>query len=173
MSLTSRDSLWMHLLRCLVFYANFYQFELESCHIPGSTNIAADAISRDTVALLLSLHPQVLQQTIPWVVLDLLVHTMPESGSQAWVHLFKATLIMELQSPPGQCIQGSGRSMSSSAPQEGVSITCNRILTDCLLLIYLSLYDGKEYGHILEWFDFSKSEQTPIQLLHPKFHTYL
>ena len=43
----------MHLLGSLVFYAAFYRFELESCHIPGSTN----AISRDNIALLFSLHP--------------------------------------------------------------------------------------------------------------------
>ncbi len=56
-TLTSKDALIMHLLRCLAFYAAHYGLEIESYHIPGVQNVAADAISR-TIWLLshLSFH---------------------------------------------------------------------------------------------------------------------
>ncbi len=51
-TLTSKDALIMHLLRCLAFYAAHYGFEIESYHIPGVQNVAADAISRNISQLL-------------------------------------------------------------------------------------------------------------------------
>ena len=37
-SRTTKDTLIMHLLRCLSFYAAFYQFNFESRHVSGSQN---------------------------------------------------------------------------------------------------------------------------------------
>ena len=53
-SRTTKDTIVMHLLRCLTFYAAFYQFTFESCHVPGAQNTAADAISRHNISLSLS-----------------------------------------------------------------------------------------------------------------------
>ncbi len=58
-TLTSKDTLIMHLLRCLAFYAAHYGFEKESYHIPGMQNVAADAISRNNLTVIPSLIPQV------------------------------------------------------------------------------------------------------------------
>ena len=64
-SRTAKDPLLVHLIRCLVFYAAFYQFDFMAKHIPGIHNIAADALSRDNLALFLSLTPQIPQFTVP------------------------------------------------------------------------------------------------------------
>ena len=50
-SRSTKDSLVMHLLRCLSFYAALYQFNFESHHVPGSQNTEADAISRNNISL--------------------------------------------------------------------------------------------------------------------------
>ncbi len=77
---TSKDTLIMHLLRCLAFYAH-YGFEIESYHIPGMQNVAADAISRNNLTVIPSLIPQVAQQIIPQAILELLVLQIPDWGS--------------------------------------------------------------------------------------------
>ena len=108
-SRTSKDTLIMHLLRCLSFYAAFYRFNFESRHIPGSQNTAADAISRDNVPLFLSLVPQATRRvSIPQCVTNLLITQIPDWGLQAWTCSFKATLTKELQRQPSQCIAQDG-----------------------------------------------------------------
>ena len=99
-SRTTKDTIVMHLLRCLTFYAAFYQFTFESRHVPGAQNTAADAISRHNISLFLSLVPQAMQVTIPPAVSDLLVNNLPD---WAWITLFKATLTRESQSLQNQC----------------------------------------------------------------------
>ena len=89
---STKDPLFLHLLRCLYFYAAFYQFTYSAHHLPGVTNVAADALSRNNMCLLYSLVPQVIPSTINSSLLDLLVLRHPNWGSPAWTSLFKASL---------------------------------------------------------------------------------
>ena len=68
----------MHLLRCLVFFAAVYHFDLVAEHLPGTHNLAADALSRNDLTLFSSLVPQIPQMVIPQPVQNL-----PASGHQA------------------------------------------------------------------------------------------
>ena len=90
----------MHFLRCLPFYAANYRFTFEAAHIPGTQNVAADAISRNNIPLFLSLQPQAPQVMIPQSVMELLITRQPDWGSHTWTHLFNASLNMDLANPP-------------------------------------------------------------------------
>ena len=91
------NSLLMHLLRCLSFYAVYYRFTFEAAHIPGIKNVAADAISCNNIPLFLSLQPQATQVTVPRLIMELLVTKQPDWGSYTWTHLFKASLTRPCQ----------------------------------------------------------------------------
>lgn len=114
-SRTSGNPLLMHLLRCLVFYAATYSFDFVAEHIPGIHNTAADALSRNNLILFSSLPPQIPGVSIPQAVLDLLVVSRPDWGSQAWTVLFKNSLTRALQELPTQCTSRAGASTSRSA----------------------------------------------------------
>ena len=47
----------MHLLKCLFFIVAHFDFDIYACHIPGSLNVAADALSRDLLPLLVQPPP--------------------------------------------------------------------------------------------------------------------
>ena len=70
---STRDLVLLHLLRCLYFYAAYYQFTYAACHVPGASNVAADALSRDNMTFFHSLVPQATQVEINPPILDLLV----------------------------------------------------------------------------------------------------
>ena len=53
----------MHLLRCLFFIAAHFDFDIFACHIPGSLNVAADALSRNLLPLFLAKVPEA--KTLP------------------------------------------------------------------------------------------------------------
>ena len=55
---SARDPSLSHLLRTLAFLVAVLDISLSACHIPGSENISADALSRDIACLFLSLNPQ-------------------------------------------------------------------------------------------------------------------
>ena len=112
---TSKDQLLMHLLRCLVFYAAFYGFSFIAEHVPGVTNTAADAISRDNISLFLSLVPQIPRMAVPQPVLDLLVTRRPNWGSNDWIRAFTSSLTREFQMPHGQPTSQDGGNIQSSA----------------------------------------------------------
>ena len=60
------DTLLIHLMRCLSFFAAFYRFHFGAVHIPGAMNEAADALSRGRMELLFSIVPQVgVQSQVP------------------------------------------------------------------------------------------------------------
>ena len=107
-SRTARDPLLMHLLRCLVFYAAIYQFDFRAEHLPGSHNLAADALSRNNLTLFSSLVPQMQQVAIPQPAWDLLVETTPNWGSHEWTILFRNSLNRGSPRPPLQCTGQAG-----------------------------------------------------------------
>ena len=114
-SRTARDPLLMHLLRCLVFYAAIYQFDFRAEHLPGSHNMAADALSRNNLTLFSSLVPQMQQVAIPQPARDLLVETTPNWGSHEWTILFRNSLNRGSPRPPLQCTGQAGATTSNSA----------------------------------------------------------
>lgn len=91
-SRTAKDPLLMHLLRCFSFYGAYFRFHFSAEHIPGTLNIAADAISRNNLSLFSSLAPQIPQFSIPPSLHNLLIATRPDWGSPAWTQLFIASL---------------------------------------------------------------------------------
>lgn len=114
-SRTAKDTLLMHLLRCLVFYAASYRFDFVAEHIPGVLNTAADAISRNDLSLFSTLHPQVPRVSVPQEVLELLVTRKPNWGSKDWTSAFTRSLIRESQEPHGQSTRRDGDGTRSSA----------------------------------------------------------
>ena len=77
---TAKVPLLMHLLRCLSFFSAYFSFSFSAKHIPGALNSAADALSRNNLALFSSLFPQVQQHGIPSCLMDLVIHTRPDGG---------------------------------------------------------------------------------------------
>ena len=78
----------MHMLHCLAFYAANYSFQITTEHIPSILNTAADALSRNNLSLFHSLVPQSQQVSLPQVILDLVINSRLDWGSQAWTYLF-------------------------------------------------------------------------------------
>ena len=98
--LTSRTAgtpLLMHLLRYFSFYSAYYCFNYTCVHIPWVMNVAADALSRNNLPLFFSLVPQVPQFTIPAILVEFLVTSRPDWGSNAWTQLFTNSLDSEFR----------------------------------------------------------------------------
>ena len=68
-TMTAKVPLLMHLLRS--FFSAYFSFTFSAKHIPGALNSAADALSRNNLALFSSLFPQVQQHGIPSCLMDL------------------------------------------------------------------------------------------------------
>ena len=92
---SSKEREVMHLLRCLVFIAARYQFQLHAIHLLGTENRAADALSRDQLTVFRSMVPQAAKElaVIPPELLDLLLVTKPDwttwQWTDLWTHIFK------------------------------------------------------------------------------------
>ena len=71
----------MYLMRCFSFYCAFYRFHVSSRHIEWSSNTAANALSRNSMALFYALVPQESGCSVPPGVVDLLVARRPDWGS--------------------------------------------------------------------------------------------
>ena len=89
----SRNGHLMHLTRLLIFWASYHQFWFTASHIPGASNILADAISRNNLALSFSQVPQAAQQPtqIPSSLVDLLALEASWTSTD-WMELFVSTL---------------------------------------------------------------------------------
>ena len=61
----AKDTLLVHLLRCIFFIAAHYELSVRAAHIPGKDNMAADAISRDNLPLFHSQVPQAAKDPSP------------------------------------------------------------------------------------------------------------
>ena len=90
----SKDSLAMHLMRCLSFFMAQFAIIVRAEHLPGRENVAADALSRDRLALFRSQETSAAMQAtpLPAELLDMLIHTRPDWTSQRWSSLFRSIL---------------------------------------------------------------------------------
>ena len=74
----------MHLLCCFSLYCAIFRFTYSVVHVPGTLNLATDALSRNDLPLFPSLIPQTPCSLIPQATLELLVISRPAWGSTAW-----------------------------------------------------------------------------------------
>ena len=90
----AKDSILMHLLRCVFFISAHFEVTVKAAHIPGRENIAADALSRNNLCLFRAQVPQADPEStpIPGELVDLLVHQQPDWMSTAWSRLFRNCL---------------------------------------------------------------------------------
>ena len=91
---SSKHPLVMHLLRCLSFFVAYYQLYLDTVHLPGRCNEAADALSRDNLPLFMQLIPdaQQLPTSVPDCLFRALVLTTPDWSSPVWTAVLRTTL---------------------------------------------------------------------------------
>jgi len=94
---TSKDEDASHLLRCLAFVREKYNFFLFATHIVGKNNTIADALSRNKIPLFRSLHPQAQlhPSVIPEALLDLLIVQKPDWLSPTWTMLWSSIFPMD------------------------------------------------------------------------------
>ena len=83
---SAKDPITMHLMRCLFFFTAAYNLVLEPRHVPGRENTAADYLSRDALSSFLQIvpHAQELPTELPEVLMQALVHQMPDWTSEQW-----------------------------------------------------------------------------------------
>ena len=117
-SRTAHDPLLMHL------YAAIYQFDFRAEHLPGSHNLAADALSRNNLTLFSSLVPQMQQVAIPQPAQDLLVETTPNWGLHDWTILFRNSLNRGSPRPPLQCTGQAGAILQHHCPHPTEDTLC-------------------------------------------------
>lgn len=89
---TAKVPLLMHLLRCFAFYRAYFRFHFSVEHIPGILNTAADALSRNNLAVAFPFISQIPQFHVPKPLHQLLISTRPDWGSPAWTQLFTSSL---------------------------------------------------------------------------------
>ena len=90
---SARDLHLLALLRCLFFLASFYKFHYSARYIPGVINTAADALSRMPITDFSPFVPQIPAHEVPGVVMDLLVHQIPDWICPAWTRQFRTSLL--------------------------------------------------------------------------------
>ena len=85
-----RDPHLMQLLRSLFFVTAHFEIAVRAVHLAGRDNEAADAISRDKMAVFFSQVPQAdrTPTAMPQALLDLLVAQCPDWTSPSWSRLF-------------------------------------------------------------------------------------
>ena len=93
-SRSAKDSLMVHLLRCLFFFEAHFRFEYGSRHVPGRVNSAADALSRNQVKAFLTLCPQAPSSPdpLPAPLVELLFDHSLSWTCKRWAELFRSTL---------------------------------------------------------------------------------
>jgi hypothetical protein len=89
-----QDQSLMHLMRCLHFFAAFYQLQVTAAHVPGKDNVAADALSRNDYTRFSSVVPQCRcpPSPIPPALRDMLLLSRPDWTSPSWRRMFKDSL---------------------------------------------------------------------------------
>ena len=93
-SVSAKDPFLMHLARCLHFFLAEFDISIEAQHVPGLANTAADALSRNQLALFFRCTPQAnpTQDKIPPALVDMLLIHRPDWLAPSWRTMFCATL---------------------------------------------------------------------------------
>ena len=88
-----KDPELMHLMRCLSFYAAYYNFSFQAVHIAGVKNIAADALSRGDLQKFFISLPQASPSpaAVPPAIVDMALLSKPDWTSQSWRMLFASS----------------------------------------------------------------------------------
>ena len=88
----AKDSILMHLLRCVFFVGAKFGVNVWAEHVPGAENTAADALSRDNIPIFMQVVPEAESQPtpIPEPLVELTVREQPDWTSFHWVRLFSA-----------------------------------------------------------------------------------
>lgn len=83
---SSKDCTLMHLLRCIQLFCSVGNFKLRAEHIPGYSNMPADAVSRSHLKVFFKVPPQVHRHPtpIPALLWSFLSGQQPEWRSPAW-----------------------------------------------------------------------------------------
>ena len=87
----AKDRSLMHLLRCLFFWTAHYSIHLRASHVPGVSNVAADALSRNDFSRFLQVVPEAEPnpESIPEQLVVLLAKEQPDWVSPRWTQLFR------------------------------------------------------------------------------------
>ena len=90
----SRDDYMMKLIRTLSFFAAEWDIHLVACHIPGISNVVADAISRNDMHTLFSKVPRAASQPMPMPdeLLHLLLTPSLDWTDTSWSRMFRDCL---------------------------------------------------------------------------------
>ena len=115
-----KDPLLMQLLQCL-FYHAYFEITVRANHIPGKSNGAADAISRNDLSRFFSQVSAANQQAtfIPTALMELVILQQPDWLSPTWPQLFRNLLQQALQPLPERFIHPEP---SLTYPSAGSSI---------------------------------------------------
>ena len=92
----ARDTLLMHMIRCLFFVCAKFNINLVAKHTPGRDNALADALSRNNLPLFFSQVPSAcsVPTPIPFPLLMGLSTAQPDWTSTHWTSWFSSILQM-------------------------------------------------------------------------------
>ena len=101
---SSKEIMVMHLLRCLWFFSAHFDIKISACHIPGTSNTAADQLSRNRSTEFLKLHPHTYRSpaSIPMSLLKLISPRRQDWTSPSFLRHFKRTINTLQGSPPAR-----------------------------------------------------------------------
>ena len=111
----SSDKLIMHLLQGLHFCLAYYNINLRASHTPGSTNMSADAISRNLMQVFFRENPTARRHPTP-IPDSLWVRTQPDWRSETWRKSLTASLRVASQIALDDRIPPDRRPTPRSAP---------------------------------------------------------
>lgn len=83
---SSKDSMVMHLLRCMHFFTARHDITVSAVHVPGVNNSRADALSRDNIESFLQITPEAQSQptAVPQQLWSVVVEQQIDWLSPAW-----------------------------------------------------------------------------------------
>ena len=86
----TKDKTLMHLLRWMFFIAAIHNVRIQASHLPGASNVAADALSRNRVSQFVQVMPEAEKDptAIPQPLINLTVREQPNWTSARWARLF-------------------------------------------------------------------------------------
>jgi hypothetical protein len=115
---SARNPILSRLLRLLCLFCAIYDITLVARHLPGASNAAADALSRDNLPLFMSLNPQAspMPTVISAALQDLLFNEQISMNSLTWTTRLRDTLEEASLTPLAQ---------HTPVPREGISASAS------------------------------------------------